>query len=535
MKPQQRKPQQRAIGPRLVGLPPEPELESKPEAEPVEQEQPEVSPAGEIEIAAETARIEASPDAKEIVSVSCDDDDPDLKEIDLEEIETESGTKIVKKDHAHRENPFGLKSTAHPVVPSSNLNAPYGFDEHDRPIGMPVGKAYVRPVKTGTVERPKGKCKCGRPLCMYCHPEFRAQTEVLLRASPSRFDADDVAIMAGFSARFGPPAKLPISTFVFYPEVLGITRRTLLALFSMTVAIEPQPVRKRVLKSRAMIDKEITDEQSWIARIVELKRLIEASNQIIEGLSAHVMKLRLDPKSPRYAPDNFLDTSTRKKFKREENKKIEAAKQEIETLLRSIRKLPKLDDLKHRASNWGKLATDYELVAVTKDEPVSFENKFVLPPHFEDDHPGQSLETYEAFLRSNDIVMDYAARIRQWPEVDSWRYLENEIVRQAIAWKLVRPSKAAIDKCPDLRGTWSEEDYAQDDTENALIVKTGGAQIGASIYNFGTNASGSTRLSGNFDNTVAYGNKDGRGVHGEARTGSDSWVGDDDADSFDPE
>jgi len=96
-------------------------------------------------------------------------------------------------------------------------------------------------------------------------------------------------------------------------------------------------------------------------------------------------------------------------------------------------------------------------------------------------------------------------------------------VRQAISWKLVRANKAAIEKYPDLRGTWTEEDYVQDDTENALILKTGGAEIGASIYNFGKNASGSTRLSGNFDNTVAYGNKDGRGVPGEARAATESW------------
>lgn len=526
----------------MVGMPYDP---IDPETEPVtvqdgdsdaveqEQDEPveqlEVSPAGEAAIAAETARIEDSPDAKEIISVSCDNDDPDVIEEDvLEEIETEFGTKTVKKNHAHVKNPFGLKSTAHPVVPSTNPNAPFGFDENDRPIGMPVGKPYIRPVKTGSIERPKGKCKCGRLLCRYCHPEFIAQTDVL---RVRQFDGEDVATSPAWLRAFGPPT-MPASKFtkfVFFPEVLGTTRRNLLALLDMPVAIEPLPAKKRVLKSRATLDKQIADKQSWIARVAELKRLIQESTQTIEGLSARVMKRRRDS-------DNILDKSTREKFKREEHKKIETAKQEIETLLRSIRKLPKLDDLKHRASNWGKLDMDHELVAVTTDGPVSFEDKFTLPPHFEDDHPGQSLETYEAFLRSNDLLMDFAARLRGWPSLDSWRYLENEIVRQAIAWKLVRPTKAAVDKYPDLlRGAWSIENYVQDDAENALILKTGGAQIGASIYNFGMNASGSTRLSGNFDNTVAFGNKDGRGVHGEAGPGPDSWTGDDDADTFNPD
>jgi hypothetical protein len=517
---QRKKPQQRAFH-GMVGMPPDSE-------EPVEQEQPEVSPAGEAEIAAETARIEDSADAKEIESGSCDD--PDL----VEEIETEFGTKIVPLDQAHRENPFGLKSTAHPVVPSTNPNAPFGFDENDRPIGMPVGRPYIRPVKTGTVERPKGKCKCGRLLCRYCHPEFIQQTDVL-RVSPS-VSHEDVATSLAWLRAFGPPTTaISRSKFVFFPEVLGITRRTLLALFDMTVAIEPQPVRKRVLKSRGMLEKQIADIQSWTARVVELKGLIQESNEIKKGLSARVMKLRLDAKSPRYAPDNFLDTSTREKLKREELKKIKAAKEEIETLQRSIRKLPGLDELKYRVRNWGELDADHELVTVTTNGSVSFENKFTLPPHFDEDHPGQSLGTYADFLRAYDIVMDSAVRLRGWPSLDSWRYLENEIVRQGIAWGLVKPTKAAIEKYPDLRGTVSDEDYAQDNAENALILKTGGAEIGASIYNFGKNASGSTRLSGNFDNTVAFGNKDGRGVPGEARTGSDSWVGDDDADTFNPD
>ena len=88
---QRKKPQQRAFH-GMVGLPPEPE----PAIEPVEQEQdepvvqqPEASPADETEIAAETARIEDSADAKEVVSVSCDD--PDL----VEEIETEFGTETL--------------------------------------------------------------------------------------------------------------------------------------------------------------------------------------------------------------------------------------------------------------------------------------------------------------------------------------------------------------------------------------------------------------------------------------------------------
>jgi hypothetical protein len=534
---QRKKPQQRAFH-GMVGLPPEPE----PATEPVEQEQPEVSPAGEIEIATETARIEDSPDAKEIASVSLEDlklGDPDVIEEDvLEEIETEYGTKIVKKeDRGHVKNIFGLKSTSHPVVPSTNPDAPFGFDENDRPIGMAVGKPYVRPVRTGTIERPKGPCKCERLLCMHCHPEHIARTRVLMQRMHIT-PKEDIKTSIDWLATFGPPAPIPSTNtkFPFFPEILGITRRTILELLDMTVAIEPLPVRKRMLKSRATVDGWIEEIQTSTARVTQLKQEIEEHEQTIVGLSAHAMKFRRDPKSIHYAPDNCVDTKIRGQLQREEKSKIEVAKQEIKEVRASIHKLPPLDQLLHRAKNWGESDADHEMVVGTVDGEVPLIVKFTLPRYFEKDHPDHhSLVPYAAFLRHNNILMDSSARLRGYPNLDSWRYLENEIVRQAISWKLVKPTKAIIDKYSDLCGTWTEEDFVQDDTENPLILKTGGAQIGASVYNFGRNASGSTRLSGNFDNTVAYGNKDGRGVPGEARAGSDSWTGDDDADSFNPD
>ena len=418
------------------------------------------------------------------------------------------------------------------MVPSNNPDAPFGYDDDYRPIGVPVGRPYVKPAQTGTVERPKGPCKCGILLCMHCHPEHIARTEVLKSRMHIKSDTSDITTSIDWLSTFGPPTPTPQSTgFPFFPEILGITRRQLLALLDMIVAIEPQPVEKRMLKPRAIIDKQIADIQLWTARVVELKQQIERSMEIIAGLSARMMKLRLDPKSARYAPDNFVDNKTRGQFQREERRKIEVAKQEIEELRASIRGLPELDELLHRAKNWGESDADYEMVTGTADGEVSFIIKFTLPRYFEEDHLDQSLVAYAAFLRHNNLLTDSSARLRGYPNLDSWRYLENEIVRQAISWKLVRPNRAAIEKYPDLiRGTSPEDyDYVQDDTENALILKTGGAEIGASIYNFGRNESGSIKLSGSFDNTINYGNKDGKRIRGEGRASDDVWTGDDDA------
>jgi hypothetical protein len=404
-----------------------------------------------------------------------------------------------------------LKSPAHPVIPSANPDAPYGFDENDRPIGMPVGKPYVRPVQTGTIERPSGPCRCGKLLCRHCHPEFIAQTAVLqVIPQPSGLDA---LAMDALRASFGRPAKLvEPDKFIFFPEALGITRGQLVEMTEMTVAYEPRAVKKRVLKNRAVIEKQIVEVEALNARVVELKKTIKEAEEIIHGLMKRVMKLRRDQ-------DNILDKSTRERFKREERRKISDATQELQTVRCSIRALPGLDELKARLTNWGKSNDDFEWVSVTTVGPVPFEEKFTLTPQLQRD--GQTIQSYVTFVKKAFDLWSTSWRYRGWSAVDDWRYLENEIVRQAIAWKLLRPTRAAIEKYPELTGSWTEEDYAGDDSENALILKSGGASIGASIYNFGRNASGSIRLSGTFDNTVKH-------AHGKGESQpfseSESWL-----------
>jgi hypothetical protein len=61
-----------------------------------------------------------------------------------------------------------LKSVAHPAIPTNNPNAPYGLDDNDRPIGVPVGKPYV---VTGVAEVPTGPHTCNEPTCRHCQPE----------------------------------------------------------------------------------------------------------------------------------------------------------------------------------------------------------------------------------------------------------------------------------------------------------------------------------------------------------------------------
>jgi hypothetical protein len=289
--------------------------------------------------------------------------------------------------------------------------------------------------------------------------------------------------------------------FDFFPEILGIARRQLIGLLEQPVDVEPRPIKKKFLKSRSGIENQITEVIKIRARIKELKQLIAESEDTIHGLGKKVMERRRANN-----PDDILDDPTRERFKREEKNKIADYEQEKRELKSRLRKLNRL---KRRLANWGAHPEDYDVMTTTEDVVVTFEEKFELSKRYLEDQPSDDIDHYLVVLSEHDLLKDLSRRFRNYPTLDQWRYLENEIIFQAIRWGLIRPTKDALIKYPRLRlgRTDEPEEIAQDDTENALILKTGGAQIGASIYNFGYG-----RRSGSFDNTVAHGNKDTRGL-----------------------
>ena len=131
--------------------------------------------------------------------------------------------------------PAYLKSVTHAVVHNpASKEAPFGYDDNDRPIGVPVGKPYVKPVQTGTVEHvERGPlCKCNRPLCRYCHPENIARTGVL---ASLMHDYDQIEVRSLNEAElrrqfglpeFNPTVKTDTSKFVHYPTLLSLKRES---------------------------------------------------------------------------------------------------------------------------------------------------------------------------------------------------------------------------------------------------------------------------------------------------------------------
>jgi hypothetical protein len=419
-----------------------------------------------------------------------------------------------------------LKSLPQPVIPSADPKAPFGHDENDRPIGVPVGKPYVKPVQTGTVEpRPK-LCVCGRSLCRYCHPENIAQTEVLKsltqnydRVQVKTVDEDSLRRQFGLPTYSTAPKARVTHRFVYYPEVFQLSRTKLLELLDYaletltTTEVDPSKPKQRVLKSTAPIKTQLAQlkykEAKAETRIAELNKSTKESQDIIEGLSVRVLKLRRSPDDPL-----LTDKATREKLKREENVNLEKCEKERRELQKQLRDSG-IGVLQARLDKWGSSPEDFDEVPVTVERTITtctFAEKFIPPDGFDGMLPAgyqYGVEAYRQWVYAYDQNNLTDSKSAVW---SGWKQFENEIILQAIGWSLVRPSKKLFATHPSLRcylPDHSADDESDGAEESALIVKTGGAQINGSVYSFGTTSTDKPRSSGDFDKTIAYGKEPG--------------------------
>lgn len=439
--------------------------------------------------------------------------------------------------------PNFLKTVPSPVVRTNNPAAPYGYDENDRPIGIYVGKPYVRPELTAIVETPTGPCKCDSPLCKHCHPENIVQTEVIKPHVPVVMTDEEKLADALTQARtllgIVPkvhPVKKPA---VWFTEVLDITRQQLLDLLNAEVGKETREVSGGTAQLR-----QPTDEKAQLAartsalnhitgRIQEMKDAIKESEELIASLSIRIMKHGTKTLAPRAADDElFSDKSRREQLKRDERKAIE----KYEETLSGLRKQEKIikdeiSKLQERLETWGSRPDDYERVATQIKVSVTFRERFKEPA---DEIKDTSLPYSELKLRNVLMTDAYISLLsteyeglrmlsRAHSLLRPWRKFENEVIRQAVSFGLIHPTEEQLQAHPSLKRPPGEDDETETDYsgEEALIAKTGGAAIGASIYGYGGN-----RQSGSFDNTIAYGNKDkgGDGNGNDSRSGT--WSSD---------
>jgi hypothetical protein len=480
---------------------------------------------------------------------------------DVDSARDDAAEKIVRKSKpkkigdklltsAPKKQPAYLKSVAQPVVRTTNPDAPFGYDDNDRPIGVPVGKPYVKP-ELKAVREPRSGSRpcgdCGQDLCKHCHPENVVQAHELLRRpgttnpmDPEATTTPELTLEENLRRQFGiaPTSSLVLTTsrptfkFQFYPEILRITRKQLVELFDEVVdtEVETMKLMETQLKNPWFIRHQIGGLRKTIAhaqkRLQCIPLLVQRSERLILSWSAQVMKYGTKT-IPARAPEDILDAKTRYKFTYEERKKLKKYqhwKTHLQAIVRETQ--AQMNPLQQRLDNWGSSPDDFESVTVTQDRKITFGEKFREP-----EEPINDLSETYAKLRNVGVSSlvsktdayihllstDYqmlADSFQKHPLLRPWRWFENEIVLQAIGYGLIRPTRKTFETYPQLKkylnqDAWSEDDVDEIDDSGlrGSILKTGGSEIGASIYNFGLTRKDQPRMSGSFDNAVDFGNK----------------------------
>jgi hypothetical protein len=233
---------------------------------------------------------------------------------------------VVSIEQAKR--PRYLKSVPQPVIPTNNPDAPFGYDDNDRPIGVPVGKPYVKPELKAIVERPSVDLLSRATRVPETEPETKPVT-VDLEENARRF--------FGITAFIPPTTPKPKKPFDYYPEILGITRKQLIELFDTVVETETVETQLRSMRFvRYDISRLTKTIEHAKKRLQCIPPLIQRSERLIFSWKASVMKRgSLSIGIPPRAPENYLDEKTRERYKYYEEKKIRKYKS-CETRLEEI-------------------------------------------------------------------------------------------------------------------------------------------------------------------------------------------------------
>jgi hypothetical protein len=318
--------------------------------------------------------------------------------------------------------------------------------------------------------------------------------------------------------------------FIYYPALLGISRVQLNDLIDLQVGTWPLPIKETVLKSTAQIENQITSEREMLERYSlwasELNHQIADSEELIRSWGKKVMEIQYE-KIGRPL-DEIPEDKVRNAWIREEKALIDRYNREILALQKYMRE-SKLTKLQERLNKWGSNADDFVIVTThTMDIPVTFREKFVPSPYKEDRE--LTLDQYSALMGTTAGEWEVIDK-RTWAKI---RHFENELLFQLIGWGLIHPSEKALSLYPELSKykdsksrievyPWTEDSYTDQPELSALIIKTGGTEIGASIHNFGFTRKGTPRMSGSFDLPPGK----SKGVPGENTSqGSESFFGD---------
>ena len=384
----------------------------------------------------------------------------------------------------------GTKSVSFPVVPSGP-EAPYGRDENNKPI-VPMRSDHE--IVSDLLENPSlapGLCphKNDPNDCIQCRPQgvkpniylnqSPARQFELLHGPPTPEEAEAARIeheLAHARNMFGLSKPIQRQTssypktnlkFNCYRELLLLERDHIAAIFDCIVEYH-RP--------------EKPPEESWGKTYTYIQRLQEE----ITELDALILT-RSAAWQKRHRPDDPLKTNDRLRLKREETK------------LRDKKKI-ELRELRARMKRW----QETPLIPVTFGEKYPITHQCVIShvdffpdklraPEGQDPYYTEILgrvempvgDVYNIAGYRKMLNLDEGALSQQVEGGMTWRgweEWENKVILQAIESGLIKPNVALIKDYPGL-GVYQRplDPIEADETENALIIKTGGADINGRI------------------------------------------------------
>jgi len=436
----------------------------------------------------------------------------------------------------------GQKSEAFAAIfNSSNPDAPWGYDESGNPI-VPartdqqiatdlLEKSFLKPGNCPHKRDPQYCILCGvseyKPLQGVDTPEAMLQLVMQMFQTYGKFSV----------------GQRVEDKFIYWPEILGVTRGTLLLLLDTPCGEEPQTEQRRVLKSQEPLKKLIVDLQNSLAkipkRIQEYKDLIKLSEDRIHSWGKKVMQ---GGGVSARAPEDIPEDKVRLGWIRKEKKRIERCEQAIREQQKRLRGTT-LAEMEQHLARWGESDGDWEFIScVIPPRIVYFREQFKIPGEVRATNAERASMFYEPVIREirdqsdayaqlrergntitecyislfstqYEVLQGFSRRFREMPSIDAWRYFENAVLLQAIGYGVLdftvsdptlqlKLGSAVTVATPSGKFDPVEIDDAP---LHSLILKTGGGEIGASIYAFG-----GRHTSGNFDHTIDYGNKDKR-------------------------
>jgi hypothetical protein len=335
-------------------------------------------------------------------------------------------------------------------------------------------------------------CPRHHPLPCAC-PLPTADTSYTEQSPRRRVNNIQTAVLSGRYERiripnYGRKQKKELDVRrIYFPALFGLSRQKLVGLLDAQIGTATEPdytlPRQTFLKSPVSLKTQIVELQTALSqtetRAAALKQLIVQSEKLITSWNRVRMKREI--KQGTRPPDNLLDKRTIEKFKRDEQKQIAEYKQENRELQKQSKESQlRLSELQSRLDNWGLNPDDSESRFPTHEVPVPFGDEFIVPD--QEDFEGKLPKGYDYGVGAyRQMVYQYGNRTDKtiWR---GWKKFENEIVLQAIRHGLIRPPKRLLRILPTLTAEPWIDDPEQDDPEHALIVKTGGAQIGGRIY-----------------------------------------------------